>query len=301
MFFQIATQGKRGFLLFLLTLLFVVAGMFLGQLPLAMLAGATGSGLTPEMLNSASLGISQTTFLAAVILGFLGALLGLAAATKWLYRRPFLTLITPFQALDWPRIGLSFLIWFALTAAVELVLYIDNPDLYQWTFELSKFLPLLLVALLLPIQTSFEEIFFRGYLLQQFGLAFNNRLVPLLLTSVLFGLMHSANPEVQAFGFGRMMVYYIGFGVILGLGTILDDRLELALGVHAATNIYGALIVTFEASAIQTPAMFTLLELDLSAMTILFFVAALLFMAYFARRYDWWSQRYKLISPIRSD
>ena len=41
------------------------------------------------------------------------------------------------------------------------------------------------------------------------------------MTSVLFGLMHSFNPEVEEFGFFTMMPQYVAFGLIFGIITIL--------------------------------------------------------------------------------
>ena len=106
---------------------------------------------------------------------------------------------------------------------------------------------------MIPIQTSAEELLFRGYLLQGFGVLFKNRWLPLILTSVLFGGLHYANPEVDQFGLG-IMFYYIGTGFFLGIITLVDEGLELALGFHAANNLFGALLMSSEWSAFQTDA-----------------------------------------------
>ena len=86
------------------------------------------------------------------------------------------------------------------------------PEEYVFNFKWRTFLPLLFLGtLLIPIQTSTEELLFRGYLLQGFGVLFKNRWLPLILTSVLFVGLHYANPEVDQFGLG-IMFYYIGTG-----------------------------------------------------------------------------------------
>ena len=79
--------------------------------------------------------------------------------------------------------------------------------------------------------------------------------VPLLFTSVIFGVMHAANPEVEKLGY-ISMVFYIGTGLILGIMTLMDDGMELALGYHAGNNILTALLVTTNWSALQTDAIF---------------------------------------------
>ncbi|MEL6867899.1 MAG: CPBP family glutamic-type intramembrane protease, partial [Bacteroidota bacterium] len=86
--------------------------------------------------------------------------------------------------------------------------------------------------------------------MQGLGNGFGNRWMPLLITSALFGAMHLLNPEIKAFGLGLMMTYYITFGLFLGIISLMDNSLDLALGIHAATNIFGAAIVTFDGSAL---------------------------------------------------
>ena len=77
-----------------------------------------------------------------------------------------------------------------------------------------------------------------------------------MMTSVLFGLMHAFNPEVEEFGFFTMMPQYILFGLIFGIVTILDDGIEAAIGAHAANNIFLCIMVTHNSSALQTPAVY---------------------------------------------
>jgi len=122
--------------------------------------------------------------------------------------------------------------------------YFNSPDSFQWHFDLWSFLILFLICVfLLPFQTSFEEVLFRGYLLQWLVVLLRNKYLPLLITSVLFGLLHSFNPEVDELGW-LSMIYYIGFGLFMGLITIMDDGLELAIGFHWATNFIGFCFVS---------------------------------------------------------
>jgi hypothetical protein len=136
---------------------------------------------------------------------------------------------------------------------------------------------LMIIALtILPIQTSFEEIFTRGYLLQRIG--FSTRpWVAVILTAVFFGLLHATNPEVREFGLGIMMLYYISVGVFLALITVLTDGLELALGIHAATNIYGAGFVTYAGSALHTDALVHVSNVNPVWMVVLFYSSVVLF------------------------
>ena len=79
--------------------------------------------------------------------------------------------------------------------------------------------------------------------MQGLGLVMRNAWFPLLFTSITFGLMHIANPEVEKLGYS-LLIYYIGTGLFLGITTLMDDGLELALGFHTANNLFTALLVT---------------------------------------------------------
>ena len=109
----------------------------------------------------------------------------------------------------------------------------------------------LIGILLIPLQTSFEEYFFRGYLMQGLGIVTKNRWFPLIFTSVVFGMLHIANPEVSKLGYG-ILWYYVGTGFFLGIITLMDEGLELALGFHAANNLITALLVTANCTVFQT-------------------------------------------------
>jgi membrane protease YdiL (CAAX protease family) len=78
---------------------------------------------------------------------------------------------------------------------------------------------------------------------------------PLLMTSVIFGGMHIFNPEVSKIGY-IILVYYIGTGLLLGIVTLMDEGMELALGFHAANNLVGALLISSDWSAFQTNSIF---------------------------------------------
>jgi membrane protease YdiL (CAAX protease family) len=75
------------------------------------------------------------------------------------------------------------------------------------------------------------------------------------MTSLIFGSMHVFNPEVAKMGY-VIMIYYIGTGLFLGVITLMDEGIELALGFHAANNLVGAILVTSDWSVFQTYSIF---------------------------------------------
>ena len=315
MFFKTAYEpyesGLSEFIRYSLSLFIVFLGYFLGQIPFMIVVYAqlaerdgavTGSALEDfaSNINFASIGLDANTGFVLLLLSFVVGLLGLWFCLAIIHKRPFKTLITPYKNIRWSKVGFGFGVWFAMIAILEVLSFVISPETYQFQLEWKTWLPLVAIALLImPMQTSFEELLFRGYLLQGLGLATNSRLVALVITSVLFGGMHLFNPEIQEFGLLLMMPYYIGMGLFLGILTLMDESLELALGIHAANNIFGAVFVTFAGSALQTDAVFRVTEVNTTFMIPVFFLMAGVFIYLCVRKYGWndWS---KIYGPIRS-
>ena len=214
---------------------------------------------------------------------------------KFIQGQSLTSLTTSRQKIDWKRVLFSFSIWAGITIVMILVSYWASPENFVWNFNSEKFFVFLVLALLLiPLQTSFEEYLFRGHLMQGLGLVTNSRLIPLLVTSILFGLMHMGNPEVGKVGY-IIMVYYIGTGLFLGVLTLMDEGLELALGFHAANNLVGALLLTADWTAFQTHSVLKDVSEPSAGFEIILpvFVVFPLLLFLFAKVYKWnnWKER----------
>jgi membrane protease YdiL (CAAX protease family) len=231
----------------------------------------------------------------------LGAfLIALLVWVKLVHRQSLTSLTTARPAISWKRFFTSFAIWGGVSAGMIWVAYLTSPENFQWNFKPEPFFALLGVAIILiPLQTSFEEYLFRGYLMQGLGIATRSRLFALLFTSITFGLMHIANPEVDKMG-PLVLVYYIGTGLFLGIITLMDEGMELALGFHAANNLVACLLVTSDWSALQTPSVLK----DLSEPAAGFDVIAPVFIFYplllfvFAKMYGWTGWKERLTAKI---
>lgn len=212
----------------------------------------------PNMLfNPDIVGINRSLLLALMMGMFVFTLLFLWLALKFIHQKPLRTVISSFSKIRWNHYFFAFFIWATLLVVLTLISYLTSPQDLQIQFDAGKFALLLLVAvLLIPIQTATEEIIFRGYLMQGFGLWFKNGIVPLIITSVLFGLMHGSNPEAKAHGLLIMLPYYIFFGAFLALLTLLDEGAELAMGIHCANNLMSSLLICSKNSVLQTDSIF---------------------------------------------
>lgn len=219
------------------------------------------------------------------------------------HKQSLLSLTTSRAKVDWKRVLFAFSLWSFVIIAFFIYGYITSPEDYVFSFKLWPFLVFFLFAIvLIPLQTSFEEYFMRSYLMQGIGLATRSRAVAVFTTSILFGLMHLANPEVEKIGFS-IMIYYIGTGFFLGIITLMDDGVELALGFHAANNLIGVLLVTSDWTAFQTNSIFTNINSEsvISPWEYIIQVGIVLplMILVFARKYKWKNWKHQLFGRVR--
>lgn len=229
--------------------------------------------------------------------------LGLLFWVKFIHRQSLRSFTTSRKKIDWSRVFFSFGLWALISSGLTALAYFSAPENFVINFKAVPFFTFFLLAIILiPLQTSFEEYLFRGYLMQGLGVLSNSRLVPFLTSSVLFGLMHIANPEVDKLGL-VIMIYYIGTGFFLGILTLMDEGLELALGFHAANNLVGALLVTADWTAFQTNSVLK----DISEPTAGFDVLVPVFVIFpillfvFSKKYGWTNWKGKLFGKLTSD
>ncbi|MEM7380683.1 MAG: type II CAAX endopeptidase family protein [Bacteroidota bacterium] len=221
---------------------------------------------------------------------------------KLVHPQPIRALTTSRAKVDWKRIFFAFFLWGFVTVAITGIDILLSPQDYEFNFQAVPFLVLAILAIILiPLQTSFEEYLFRGHMMQGLGLTFGNRLVPLVVTSVLFGLMHLGNPEVGQLGYG-IMVYYIGTGFFLGIITLMDEGLELALGFHAANNLITALLVTSDWTAFQTNSLFKDVSDPVLGWDILIPVLVVypILLWVFSKKYGWKNWKDRLAGKVLS-
>ena len=248
-----------------------------------------------EMPKSLSLVLNLLPFLILLALLFF--------LVYFLHERNILSLTTSRKKLSLKKIGFSAgLIIIITLIGFGASYYIDSSTIV-WNFHPIKFAILLVISLLLfPFQIGFEEYLFRGYLMQQIGFFVKNRWFPLIVTSIIFGLFHSANPEVAEMGYG-VMFFYIGTGLLLGIMTLMDESLELSLGFHLGNNLMAALLITSDFSALQTDAVFKYSgKIDptdsLNEMIISMVITYPIILFILAKKYKWSNWKEKLSGKI---
>jgi uncharacterized protein len=235
-----------------------------------------------------------------LLLSFAVGLAALFLVVRFLHNQKIREATTTRKKVDWGRFFFGFSIIAVFTVVTVMVDYNLQPEDYLWNFDMVPFLILAAIALIMvPLQTSFEEYLFRGYLLQGIGVLAGNRWVPLIITSVIFGGLHAFNPEVQKLGY-IIMVYYIGTGFLLGIMTLMDEGLELALGFHAGNNLVGALLVTADWTAFETNSVLKDVSDPSAGLDILLPVLIVypIFLFLMAKTYRWTNWKEKLFGKV---
>jgi len=291
-----ALDGQNQFWKYLLNFVAgFAASNIIGAIPLGAVVAykiATGGGsITPNPHNAMDLsayGISQNLGFILLMIPFVLAFITTIILFKPLHKRLMAEVINGTKQIRWKRYFTALGVWFIICLLYMAVDYAFNSTNYKLQFDAAKFIPLVLLSLLfIPIQTAYEELLFRGYFTQGIAAWTRNRWVAIIFPALLFGLMHSFNPEVKEYGFWATMPQYVLFGLLFGLMTILDDGIELAMGAHAANNIFSCLFVTNTASALQTPAVFNQLNINPTKETLALTIMGILSIIIFSRLYKW--------------
>jgi uncharacterized protein len=255
-YFSIARQGRNHWWHYVLGIfLSLFFWMIIGGIAAVIMAFFFTRGIKIESVMTL---ISSRSTKAFVVNGipFIFWFWGTVLAVQGIHNRSAWGLVSADQRINWRRLSYGFAVWFVILMIPSFISLWMNPGEYKFDFNVNKWpLAFLLVMILTPIQTSAEEIFFRGYLLQGMGLITRQPLVLIFSNGVLFMLPHLGNPEV-ANGVFWVALEYFSIGVFLAFITLQDNRLELALGVHAANNITHIFFTTSD-SALGTPALWT--------------------------------------------
>lgn len=282
----------------------IIAASAIGNLPfgVAIVVKALADGREIPATSEAMMTLMDSNLtLFLLMLSFVPAIAGIFMVVKYFHKQTILSVTTARRKTDWSRVFFSFLVWAVFTTVSTALMYYENPQDFVVNFKPVPFAILVLIGvIMIPIQTSTEEYVFRGYLMQGFGNLAMNKWFPLLMTSVIFGTMHILNPEVEKLGY-ISLIYYIGTGLFLGIITLMDDGMELALGFHAANNLIGALLITSDWTVFQTHSILKDVSEPNVGIDILFPVLVIfpILLFIFSKKYGWTNWKNKLFGQIQ--
>lgn len=297
-FIQAAFAGNNRFwAYFLLTFIsWIIFPQMIGMIPILIFYGASFGA---DIQNGAVPEDQMILVFALMAFPFVLSFLSMMVFMKPIHSRPFQTLINGFERIRWTNFFKSFGMWSVLLMVNAFIGYLINPEDFVFQFDLVKFSKILILSLLLlPFQTGFEELFFRGYLFQGLSIALKKPLYSIIVCSICFAAAHGFNPEVKEFGIVPSMLQYFSLALLFGFCTYFDQGIEVAWGAHAANNILLSLFFTHKASVLQTPAIFEVLNINPWNDAIGIIICALIFFFWAKSVFKWKNIDKMLIARI---
>jgi len=300
-FLEKELDKRLPFAWYLLGSMIVIIFSFMGQVPmLFFLSEDSATTMDPKNPMSIFAHLDPNLTLFLLLFSFFIAFLGFLFVLTKIHKQSFVSVTTSRKAIDFKRFFFAFSFWAIASILFVGIDYYFSPQNYEVALKLKPFLIMFGISVvLIPFQSGLEEYLFRGYLMQGFAKLTRNRWLPLILTSVIFGMLHVFNPEIEKLGMG-LLFYYIGTGFFFGIMTLMDEGIELALGFHIANNLITALLVTADWTAFQT---YSVLK-DIAEPTLLPELVLSLFILYpislfiLSKKYGWTNWKYKLTARI---
>jgi hypothetical protein len=245
-FLENASEGKNNWWRYLLTVIVsLVGGSLLAGIILGILLAVTSIFFAGELSNIYPFiqsTISNPIFLVVLVgISYTISVFLFYICLRFVHHKKFLSVINTVSGLRWKLLLKGLVLWTLILFILSLPSLIFNQGGYEVTYNSESFLILLIICLLaFPIQASFEEILFRGYLMQGFSLVSKKPWVPLLLTSLIFGGVHVFNGTNLYMDLSIVASTFV-IGMMLGIIALGDNGIETAMGVHIANNLYVAL------------------------------------------------------------
>lgn len=249
-FLNNAEYGKNNWWRYILTSFASWLGPFIFliiiSIPIIIFSYPLNEGIDPQkVVNNIDPFVLLLFFGAYYVLSFLIFYI----CVRFIHHKKLINFINTTSKVKWKKIIKGTGLWFALMGIVLLIEAILYPSLVKVSLNPAFFTLLIISIIIYSIQASFEEIFFRGYLMQGIGLISRKPVIPLIITSALFAIGHFFNGSDASTGVGIVINMFI-FGITLGIITLGENGLETAMGVHIANNIFLTTIInstgTFE-------------------------------------------------------
>lgn len=250
-FVALARQGRWGIPsiavgIVLMTVLWLVAAFFamIGIAVIAKMRAGDEIGPIADLISLGAGGrIAPVQLLASIVV-----LWAVAPVVLWIVHKRVLPTLFGWQR----RIEMSELRnAFIACGLVTLLIFLLVPDpshlltartgltLAEWA---AAFLP---VTALIVLQSSAEEVVFRGYLVQLLANRFASPLIWAVLPVVLFTAAHwdpAALPHMNAVALGSVLMFAAAATILL----VATGNLGACMGYHAANNIFAFLVISPE-------------------------------------------------------
>jgi len=241
-FFQSQRRGRWRWPWFLLGLLAAGSGMLLAGVifvlgvELLSLFGFSGAQL---MLDTVSLTPSEPVLVAGLLLMVGLPFWGAAIAGTLVQGRSIGSLLAPLHRFRWGLVGKVLLLEVILQIGLIFLpipfVGAEDPEVRFSGVRLAHFIWFVPMVIILFIQTSGEDVFFKGYLLRQFGaVSLIWWLAPLVVVSV-FVVLHVGNPDLEENIWLFIPIFLLSEAVVIYL-LVRTQGMEIPLVLHWFNN-----------------------------------------------------------------
>ncbi len=187
--------------------------------------------------------ISTFQFFVLNIVGLLGTVLIIGVSRKYVDKESFKSL--GFETTYLIKDILKGLIMGFIIMAIGFLVLITFKQIQfkELQYDVSDFT----LGIVLFIVVAFsEELLVRGYILSNL-MASCNKYLALIISSAIFSLLHSFNPNINAFAFMDLFLS----GILLGLSYIYTKNLWFPIALHFSWNFFQGTIFGFNVSGLK--------------------------------------------------
>lgn len=220
------------------TLAVILGGALLTR---SLSGAAAGHGFAGGLMTSRSGTLTALT-------SFAGIWVGAFIAMRWIHREPLSALFGAMRRIRGGDFAKGLIAVLITSALSEAALYLVMPHIARsgiaWTTWLLFLVPVLALAFL---QTSAEELMFRGYLVRGLAARFRSPLIWAALPTLAFTLLHLNAAAPLALNL--CIFLSIGaFALVLVLLVRATGNLGAGMGMHLGNNLGSFLIVSHESA-----------------------------------------------------
>jgi len=177
------------------------------------------------------------------VAGLIGTLIVIWLMMKFVDEKPFYTL--GFKNSEIGRdLALGVFVGFIIMFFGFFTLYFTNQiQVKKIEFDIYSFFAGLLLFISVGIT---EEVLVRGYILKNLLASFN-QYISLLISAVLFSILHLGNDFIDSIGFFQL---FVG-GLLLGIPYVITQKLWFSIALHFSWNFFQGTIFGFNVSGNQ--------------------------------------------------
>ena len=223
-----ALKGRSAWWLYIIGAFLLYLVLIIGRMLFGAVVGAVFGSLSKSSL-AGQLFVQHLDFVVILIAPFLLAWL--------LHNRPWWSVAVPKPKLEWWKLGTGFLLAFLwlLSSNVINVLFHDVKITVERQ-DLSVYLPFFITAIFVfLIQTSAEEVVFRGYYMQAVRRFTASPILMIGLSAAAFASVHRLNLESFGWPWYGILVWFFD-GCMLGWLAYRTRSLWMSIGWHWVNN-----------------------------------------------------------------